>query len=69
MLMKVTLSFRFAQDIETNLASDGTRIKGIVQPLVNGHLMASQCRGERNFSSSFKTTLPANWSTASCRLT
>ena len=48
MLMKVTLSLRSAQDIETNLASDGARIKGIVQPQVNGHLMASQCQGIRH---------------------
>lgn len=47
--MKVTLNLRFAQGIGTNLASDGARIKQIVQPPVNGHLMASQCRGREQF--------------------
>ena len=48
-LMKITLNLRFAQDIVTNMVSDGVQIKRIVQPQINGHLMASQCR-ERGIS-------------------
>ena len=47
--MKVTLNLRFAQDIGTNLASDGSRIKRFIQPQVNGRLMASQCREREEF--------------------